>query len=34
MPFEDMTDRPRVLIVGGGIAGQAVCEQLARDARR
>jgi nitrite reductase (NADH) large subunit len=29
MPFEDMTDRPRVLIVGGGIAGQAVCEQLA-----
>src|ERR671918_432509 len=29
MPFEDMTDRPRVLVVGGGIAGQAVCEQLA-----
>jgi nitrite reductase (NADH) large subunit len=29
MPFEDMTDRPQVLIVGGGIAGQAVCEQLA-----
>jgi nitrite reductase (NADH) large subunit len=29
MPVEDMTNRPRVLVVGGGIAGQAVCEQLA-----
>jgi nitrite reductase (NADH) large subunit len=29
MPVQDITDRPRVLVVGGGIAGQAVCEALA-----
>jgi nitrite reductase (NADH) large subunit len=29
MPVEDITGRRRVLVVGGGIAGQAVCEGLA-----